>query len=589
MMHLEAALEYHKAGFRVVPFLIKKDETGKNNKYPAVSEWKKYREGQTEDDVRFIFSQPHNAIAILMTDGLETIDIDLQNDGQGSLKEDFVSIIKEDPCINDVVVNKTRSGGYHMVYRTVEPNSNTKLARSFDGEAIIETRGKGGLIIAPPTVGYETVKGDMLNIPYIEYESKQFYFSAAISLDRQPQEEIKTFSDYNPTPAKPGESGRISSFQDYNQKTSPEYMIDLLTQHGWREITGMRTSNHAYLTRPGKSRGVSADYQLDYNLFKVWSTSTEFEPEVAHKPYETLTVLEYRGDFSACARDLYREGYGSRYEEDKEEIVPDTEEHGNVFSKYNIDVFDPEFPPEDIEPCFHYISNVQEYPICGMGSLVMVSGLSGSMKTTLLKGLAASALSFQPHLSFRLDVGNRDIVWFDTEQPPASFYKTGKTILDLIGARSKPDRLHMYSLDRIKKKDRLMVMKEILAEQHDGNIGMLVIDGIADMCMDFNNIEQSSELMEEVTTIRSETGAIVFPVLHTTKTNGWMRGHLGTIADEKGDAVIDVIKADGYSRIVGKKVRAFDPFPEAGIAWKDGRPVVYMADNSFLMGKYKNV
>jgi hypothetical protein len=61
--------------------------------------------------------------------------------------------------------------------------------------------------------------------------------------------------------------------------------------------------------RPGKTEGSSATTRDDGGLY-VFSTSTEFEPEVPYSKFGALAVLEHGGDHSAAAAALRLAGYG---------------------------------------------------------------------------------------------------------------------------------------------------------------------------------------------------------------------------------------------------------------------------------------
>lgn len=66
--YLDIALQYHAAGFRCIPV---------NSKKRPYSVFAKYRESQTEDDIRELFGRKVFGIAILTgLDGIEVIDVD---------------------------------------------------------------------------------------------------------------------------------------------------------------------------------------------------------------------------------------------------------------------------------------------------------------------------------------------------------------------------------------------------------------------------------------------------------------------------------------------------------------------------------
>ncbi|MBK8706496.1 MAG: bifunctional DNA primase/polymerase [Saprospiraceae bacterium] len=136
--YLETAMTYHAAGLKVIPFYSEAD--GHKN-FP--SGYARYREAQTETDIRNLFNLPCDGIALLCTDGIEAIDIDTKHDPTGQVVAELTPLFErlEMPA----VIQKTKSGGLHLIYRCNQPGVNQKLARR-EGcvEAMIETRGKVG-------------------------------------------------------------------------------------------------------------------------------------------------------------------------------------------------------------------------------------------------------------------------------------------------------------------------------------------------------------------------------------------------------------------------------------------------------------
>jgi hypothetical protein len=143
-----AALEYHAAGLKVIPW---KNDLDPKKQFPA---WKKYREGQTAEDVEKLFAQPHERLCILCTDDIEAIDIDLKADPKQTIVTEFLDLCQQDEtaaaALAKCVLVRTKSKGMHIVYRASNVEKNQKLAYRAKGEeAIIETRGSAGCSSPP--------------------------------------------------------------------------------------------------------------------------------------------------------------------------------------------------------------------------------------------------------------------------------------------------------------------------------------------------------------------------------------------------------------------------------------------------------
>ena len=134
--YLDTALRYHAAGLRVIPF-----STDVDGKKVFPNGYAKYRDVQTEAQVRDLFARPSEGVAILCTDGMEVIDIDIKHDPKGSIADDLLASMEAFGVHAAGVVQKTKSGGFHLIYRCPAPDGNQKLARRLgQKEAVIETR-----------------------------------------------------------------------------------------------------------------------------------------------------------------------------------------------------------------------------------------------------------------------------------------------------------------------------------------------------------------------------------------------------------------------------------------------------------------
>lgn len=307
---LKLALAYHSAGLRVIPVT--------NEKRPACKGWKQYQTGQTEQQVKELFSNPVWGIAILTGQGVEAIDVDAKYWLHNSdLLTDYMKhndVKNGNACpLTSLCIQSTVNGGYHIIYRCPEIEGNKKLAqRLATGEeaekgervkVLFETRGEGGYIVAHPSPGYELENGDLANLPEITPDQRAGLFAAARDFDEtgaeipEPIEHPKIKTGQGLTP-----------WDDYNAKHNA---LDLLTSAGWQEV--FTQGEKVYLKRPGDTKAAySGNYHTGKGIFVCFSSSTEFEPEKGYTAYGVYTILNHGGDFSASAKQLYTEGFGER-------------------------------------------------------------------------------------------------------------------------------------------------------------------------------------------------------------------------------------------------------------------------------------
>jgi hypothetical protein len=324
------------------------------NKKPKLNDWqnsiKKHDLSQC-DYVGLVCGKPSQDNGAM----LEVVDIDCKYDLTGGLYENYKRVIHslDDKLLKKIVVQKTRGGGYHFIYRCKTVVGNIKLARrhTTDEEkettykmtyeleivkkdsteekskaiaekaskndkvrTLLETRGLGGQIVVSPSDGYEFIYGDLFSISEISEQERDILFSSA----RQFNEYLETIEV--PKKAQIFKTKGLSVFDDYNQRAD---VVSLLQEHGWTVVK--QKGSKTLLLRPGQTSSLSSgNFDHDRNWFSVFTTSTEFDPEKAYLPYAVYAILECNKDFSAASKKLFELGYGERDEFKPKEKAPST-------------------------------------------------------------------------------------------------------------------------------------------------------------------------------------------------------------------------------------------------------------------------
>jgi hypothetical protein len=294
----------------------------------AVLPWKIYQQRAiTPDELEQQRKHPkaHGEAIICgaVSGNIEVIDCDLKYDHEGKVREGLLQAIPE--AIRDKLqVVQTRSGGWHLYYRCPVIAGNMKLAQRPTTEAeqngnpadkvrvLIETRGEGGYVAAPPTPGYVVLSGQVGTLTEEERESLL--------------EVCRSFNEYvEPVRAKlePVASGagafRKSPLDHYNE-AGVDDMLNLLQEHGWSVVA--ERGSKVIFKRPGQTDSVSSgDYHRELNLFSVFTTSTEFEPGKGYSPAAVFNMLIGGGDWKRTHRLLMDAGYGEKRSERKDKAV----------------------------------------------------------------------------------------------------------------------------------------------------------------------------------------------------------------------------------------------------------------------------
>jgi hypothetical protein len=281
--------------------------------------WKEFQtERPTDADLVEWFSWRPKGIGIAggpASGNLEILDFDHEAD---RTFPEFKQLVEaECPGLVDrLVIVQTPRPGFHLYYRCASAGRSLKWARVMGHEGkpvtLIETKGEGGYAVAPGSPllchpsgrPYRTIQGDLLEVPTITPDEREILLDTACTFNRLiEKEQIRNGGTEWQT------AGRASG-RPGDAFNATADLHELLVTHGW---TVHRTDGDlTHWRRPGKDKGSSATTSYGGNLLYVFSTNADpFEAEHAYTPFAVYTLLNYDGDFSAAARDLAEQGYGT--------------------------------------------------------------------------------------------------------------------------------------------------------------------------------------------------------------------------------------------------------------------------------------
>lgn len=326
-MSLVHALEYFQAGFSVLP--IKRD----GSKAPALSSWEAYKSRlPREGEIYTWFDrEPSPGVGIVggeVSGGLFVLDFEF-----GDFFEEWSELVAfQRPGLLETLPivrtpGKDEDGGRHVYGRAHASAVPTrKLARITQAEArertgdpgrttAVEVKAEKGYVLTvgcPPECHptgrlYEHVAGPpIVETPTLAAADVDLLLSCARSLERGDRACADRAT--SPAPTTPGDRPG----DDFNRRG--DWMDEALGSgwHVWKQ-----TGDVLYVTRPGKSGGVSATIghcrsDLAGPKLYVFSTNAEpFESEKAYSKFEAYALLHHQGRFEAAARALAQRGYGS--------------------------------------------------------------------------------------------------------------------------------------------------------------------------------------------------------------------------------------------------------------------------------------
>lgn len=297
MNFYESAQKYLTRGISSIPT--------DNTKRSLVS-WKQYQKTlPTQADLTNMFAHPKvQGIAVIcgaVSGNLEVIDVDCK---YGVNFDDYCDKIKQaDAALFDrLMIIQTKSGGYHIYYRCEYIEGNQKLAErpATDDElhdnpnvrqcVLIETRGEGGYVVAPPTPGYLPMQA-VNDIPVITLTERETLIACAKSFNQ--------IIEPHKLPTLPHNNDKLTVWDDYNTRGD---VVALLEKHGWTR-TG-ESGGKIFFLRPGHTTAAhSAVLFTDTRIFYPHTTSSVFENK-GYSPFGVYALLECNGDYKKAVKQL---------------------------------------------------------------------------------------------------------------------------------------------------------------------------------------------------------------------------------------------------------------------------------------------
>ncbi|MGL4781727.1 MAG: DUF3987 domain-containing protein [Bacteroidales bacterium] len=243
--------------------------------------------------------------------GLEVLDFDTKYDTTGTLWQDFKDHCEmADIDLDKFYIVQTMSGGYHIYYRCEKIEGNKKIARKADTrQAIIETRGEGGWVVAPPTKGYSDICGSISSVPRISIEEREKLWAICKLFDELPEE----FIEDKQKERKVYQGGKESPFDACNRENPLKWLIDA----GWKQ-RGIRGET-VYLIRPGSNSRTPHATLRPYGdtwIFYCFSSNGYPFDMKGYNPVGVYSKLTNITDKKELARALSGEGFGE-YQEKK--------------------------------------------------------------------------------------------------------------------------------------------------------------------------------------------------------------------------------------------------------------------------------
>ncbi|MEI6296383.1 MAG: AAA family ATPase [bacterium] len=284
-----------------------------------------------------------------------------------------------------------------------------------NNETTAETRAEGTYALIPPSSGYTTLQGDLLNLPIISNEIHEELIDI-----------LRTFNEVKEEPATEYEwKSTDASTEDrpgdvLNRQATWK---EVLEPHGWVE----ETENH--WRRPGKRDGEGISATTDHDgksMLYVFSTSADpFKANTGYSKFHVYTLLNHNGNFKEAARVL-----GEKYGLSPITKVNDT---NNTVSKIATAIPVPVLWDEFNKTSFP-TKNWRIKGLVPIEGFVILAAISGEGKTWIALEMAntiAQGRNFLNNPEFETKKGT--VLYLDIEMAKSEFQRRGR-LLNIDGS-----------------------------------------------------------------------------------------------------------------------------------------------------------
>ena len=181
-------------------------------------------------------------------------------------------------------------------------------------------------------------------------------------------------------------------------------------------------------------------------------------------------------------------------------------------------------------------------PLGTYGNFSFVQAPPKTKKTFFISLLASVYLGGSNKFGGTLR-GHRDnkcLIHFDTEQGKFHAQRVFRRVVDMNGGEDI-GCYHTFGLRTVGFKHRINFIEYYLKEKIEKNmVGLVVIDGIADLVSDVNSLEQSNEIAQKLMEWSQKFNCHIITVIHSNFGTDKPTGHLGSILEKKTETQIQL-------------------------------------------------
>lgn len=186
--------------------------------------------------------------------------------------------------------------------------------------------------------------------------------------------------------------------------------------------------------------------------------------------------------------------------------------------------------------------------------LVAITGKAKCGKTLAISIFMASALWGGEIIGVEPTQGLLKVLYVDTEQAMYSTQKVLQRVVKMSTLPYQEERFSVLNLRRERFEDRLSLF---ITAIHEMRPDLVILDGVRDLLLDFNSIEESVALINRLMSLALDFDCCIVCVLHQNKPkdDNNMRGHLGTELENKAAEVYEMLREENIFKLVQRVTR----------------------------------
>lgn len=184
--------------------------------------------------------------------------------------------------------------------------------------------------------------------------------------------------------------------------------------------------------------------------------------------------------------------------------------------------------------------------ILSRGNIMCIIGKAKSYKTFLCTSIVSGLED--DYLTLHLDESVNRVLYIDTEQAQYHVQNLIRRIYRTCDwdTSEQTDKIIVLALRPLSTQERLNAVRTVIDEVRPD---LCIIDGIRDLLVDFNDLKESANVVNELMKWSHLYNCGIITVIHQNKGDKNARGHCGSELVNKSETVLEVVNTEGVATV----------------------------------------